>query len=215
MYYTAGNTVVRRHAQAVDPELAARLNWLAAAHEREREAELCARIASVEHLAWPFADAVSARDAFARFGARLALFPPAAIFLRLLWEVSDASALYWLLPLAGLMNLVCYEVGRAAAARFATAFERVEGSHFYLRLFLPGLLGMLWGMVTGAAGGAPFFGFGAFFGAVAAALVGAFGFTLFSALHRMFSRGGMIEARHLRALALVVNALIVALILLM
>ncbi len=62
-------------------------------------------------------------------------------------------------------------------------------------------VGALWGLTTGAVGGVWFFGFGSFFGALIALPVGMLGFALFTPLHRLMARGGMIDARHFWPLA--------------
>ena len=214
MYNASGSQRACGRAQLVDRETAARLERLTVMLARDSQSELRERLAHDEALAHPFERPVPERGAFEEFGACLGLLPPAAVFMRLLWHVNDLAAFYWLLILAGLMNIVCYEVGRRMAARLWPTFARAEDYAWALRLMMPGLIGVMWGLVTGGAGGFLFFGVGAFFGSIIAATVGAFGFTLYASLQRMFARGGMIESRHAWPLALGVNGLIVALILL-
>ena len=74
-------------------------------------------------------------------------------------------------------------------------------------------MGFAWGAITGAAGGAICFGIGAIFGALYAAPVGTLAFILFTPLHRLLARGGMIDARHFWPLACGVTMTITALIL--
>ncbi len=73
--------------------------------------------------------------------------------------------------------------------------------------------GILWALVTGAAGGAIFFGIGAIFGAVCAIPVGIAAFLIFTPIHRLLAHGGMIDARHFWPLALGIVAVITMLIL--
>jgi hypothetical protein len=79
-------------------------------------------------------------------------------------------------------------------------------------LMLP-LMGTVWGAVAGGAGGLVFFGIGSLFGIVCAVPVGIVAFTLFTPLHRLLARGGMIDARHFWPLACGINMIVSALIL--
>ncbi len=75
------------------------------------------------------------------------------------------------------------------------------------------LIGWLWAIGTGAAGGLVFFGIGAIFGVSFAIPVGLLAFASFMPLHRLLARGGMIEAGHLWPLACGVTMTVTALIL--
>ena len=80
-------------------------------------------------------------------------------------------------------------------------------------LLLTPVAAFVWGAVTGAAGGALFFGIGAIFGVICALAVALPSFMVFTTFHRLLARGGMIDARHLRPLAWGVALTIAALIL--
>jgi hypothetical protein len=69
-----------------------------------------------------------------------------------------------------------------------------------------------WSLVTGGLGGALFFGVGAAFGFVCALPVALAAFPVFAFLHRLISRGGMIEARHAWPLAFGIPLTIAAMI---
>jgi hypothetical protein len=75
------------------------------------------------------------------------------------------------------------------------------------------LFGALWGLVTGASGGAVVFGFGSIFGAICATPVALFAFPVFTILLRLLARGGMIEERILWPLAFGIPTIIAAAIL--
>ena len=77
-------------------------------------------------------------------------------------------------------------------------------------LFASLMLATLWAVATGAAGGAVCFGFGALFGPFFALPVALAAFPVFATLHRLLSRGGMIEARSLWPLAYGVPGVIAA-----
>ena len=58
------------------------------------------------------------------------------------------------------------------------------------------LIGLLWGAVSGAAGGVIVFFFGAFFGAVLGGIVGSVALPLFTVFHRWLKKGESIELKH-------------------
>lgn len=162
---------------------------------------------------------VPARKAYALFGLLLGLLPPAAIFhLMVGYPLMNtrgvgASERLTLFLFCLVMNGVCCLVGRGMGVSLARRAGELERGPWAKMLALSALLGVLWAVVTGAAGGAVVFLFGAIFGALFALPVGALGFLLFTSLHRLVARGGMIDARHLWPLACGVALFIAAMIL--
>ena len=154
------------------------------------------------------------RRAFALFGLLLGLLPPAAIFIKMFGyglTGNNTSALLFFACLA--MNFTCAGVGYAMGAATEKAVKTAETSRWDLMMVLLPVIGMMWGAVTGFAGGLIFVGIGAVFGAVFAIPIGALAFTLFGPLHRLLARGGMIDARHFWPLATGSTALAAALVL--
>jgi hypothetical protein len=82
-----------------------------------------------------------------------------------------------------------------------------------MHLFSSLIMGVAWAVVTGAAGGAVGFGFGAIFGVICAVPVALGAFPVFAMLHRSVSRDGMIEEHQLWPLAFGIPMIIAALIL--
>jgi len=160
---------------------------------------------------------LSVERAYGLFGLLLGTLPPAAIFYRMFGDEvarQGFQSLLFLLLLA--MNIVCGLVGTFLGSRFngmVSAIDAAEDHRRIRMIFLPPLIGMLWGAGTGWAGGLIFFGIGAIFGAVFAIPVGILAFALFMPLHRWLAHGGMIEASHLWPLACGVVMTITALIL--
>lgn len=161
---------------------------------------------------------VSTKKAYALFGMLLGALPPAAIFMQMLGYGPRALHIFgWdagsYLFLFAVMNVVCCLVGWCVGSGLAQAALRAEhGSWLKMMLTMP-LIGMVWGGMTGLAGGFLFFGVGAFAGAACAIPVGAVAFLLFALFHRLLERGGMIETRHFLPLACGVTTVIAALIL--
>lgn len=156
---------------------------------------------------------VSNAEAFAWFGTFLGLFPPAAMFARVLSRGirtdGDLAALLFCL----VMNVICCVVGRAMGRRLGGRVGDPRGRGWGETLLSALLLGLVWALVTGAAGGVIVVGVGAFFGASCALPVALLGFPAFMLLHRLLSRGGMIEEQHLWPLAFGVPSVIAAAIL--
>ena len=162
---------------------------------------------------------VSTRDAYRLLGTLLGTLPPAAIFFHYLYSLGvpfsnplhrDWHLFSYCLCLA--MNIICCLTGRWMGAPVGRLVERAERGSWHRTILTMVGVGLLWGMVTGAAGGFLCFGIGAVFGALCAVMVGVSAFALFTPFHRLLARGGMIDARQLRPLAWGVTMLMTALI---
>ena len=217
MYDTSGRRSVCDYA-TIDYDVHARINWLKGELERadwehrttaRREAGAFAR----RHV--PLGSALAPAEAYTSFGACLGLLPPAAIFGRFLFSAmgrgADPSAMPFLICSA--MTVICCIVGRALGSYCGRVVGDPRRRSWPGLLFGSLLLAVLWGVATGAAGGAACFGIGALFGPFFAVPVALAAFPVFATLHRLLSRGGMIEARSLWPLAYGVPGVIAAVIL--
>jgi MFS family permease len=153
--------------------------------------------------------------AYKRFGLLLGTLPPAAIFYRLFFDrqIGTGEAFAALIAVCFIMNAVCALMGGWLGGRIGRCVDKLERRAWPLTIFASLLLGICWALATGAAGGFVFFGIGALFGATFAIPVGALGFALFTILHRLMARGGMIDARHFWPLACGVASVLSAFIL--
>ncbi|MFL6331913.1 MAG: hypothetical protein ACJ754_01060 [Pyrinomonadaceae bacterium] len=154
---------------------------------------------------------MTTEQAYRLFGTFLGLFPPFALFQQIfLGRNNDES---WLVALCVGMNVICCLVGRW----FGGYLGRWSGNPRTRSLvgfaFVVFIMAVAWSVVTGGLGGALFFGIGAIFGAFIAGPVAFVGFPAFAILHRLISRGGMIEARHTWPLAFGIPLTIAAMIL--
>lgn len=158
---------------------------------------------------------LTTEEAYAWFGTMLGLMPPLAIFIRWFsgaFTKNTDAALFWGLICLG-MNAVCCLVGRKFGAYVGRKIGDPARWTWPVHVFCSMLLGIAWGLVTGASGGAVAFGFGAIVGVICAVPVALATFPVFAILHRLQARGGMIEPRSLWPLAFGVPALAAALIL--
>jgi hypothetical protein len=143
---------------------------------------------------------LTTEQAYRLFGTFLGLIPPFALFERTLASSGGNPPLWPVLFCVG-MNVICCLVGRRFAGYLGRSMSNpraLSGVGFAFTIFL---MVITWSLVTGGSGGALFFGIGAIFGAIFAAPVALIGFPAFAILHRLISRGGMIEERHTWPLA--------------
>jgi hypothetical protein len=189
------------------------MSWLRAEIERDEARLRNPTRVEEEERALSLLQPLTTEEAYAWFGTFLGLFPPFAIFCRLLrlGNTSD-GAVFWMLLLL-VMNAVCCLVGRKFGAYLGRRAGDPRGWSWPTFLSSSLFMGIAWGIVTGATGGAVGFGFGAFFGVACAVPVALVAFPVFMLLHRLLSHGGMIEERQLWPLAFGVPVCIAALIL--
>ena len=159
---------------------------------------------------------LATREAFALFGLLLGAFVPAALFYRMFnygfhAKTTEFELLFSLLLLA--MNIACCLMGRKMGRVFGAKIDAYERASWHRMCASATGAGALWGLTTGSVGGVLFFGFGSLLGALFAIPFGMLGFLLFTLLHRLMARGGMIDARHFWPLACGVVLIITALIL--
>jgi hypothetical protein len=189
-----------------------RLNSLLAANAAIALQKQTFRLERHEYEASLMRSPVTAKEAYGYFGLLLGLLPPAAIFGKTFeYGLNENSAAIFAFCL--LMNLTCAIVGKFIAEAFAHKFVNLERKSWAKMLLLSSLLGFCWAIITGAAGGAIFFGFGAIFGAIFAVPVGVAAFPAFASIHRLLERGTEIEWKHFLPLAFGISTAISAFIL--
>jgi hypothetical protein len=208
MYDTGGSYSVC-YAAPTDDNLAWRLSWLKgelALQELPRKAprritDEWRTLRSVN-----IGDALTTGEAYAWFGTFLGLFPPFALFARMLVAAyskgagsTDALLLWGLFLL--LMNAVCCLVGRKMGGFVGRKFGDPRARSLPVLLLCSLLMAVVWGVVTGAAGGAVGILVGAVVGVICAVPVAVAAFPIFAVLHHALSRGGMIEEQRLWPLA--------------
>jgi hypothetical protein len=212
MYDTSGSHSVC-YAATPDNNLDRRLSWLRAEIARDELRDKTFRIARKQRSLPALGVALSTEEAYAWFGTFLGLFPPFAIFCRVLTNgFRGDAALGWGLIFLS-MNAVCCLVGRKSGAYFGRKMGDPHAWSWLVLFFCSMLMGTAWAIITGAAGGAVGFGFGAIFGVICAVPVALAGFPVFATLHRAVSRDGMIEERRLWPLVFGIPIIIAALIL--
>jgi hypothetical protein len=207
MYDTSGSYSVC-YAAAPDYNLAGRLSWLSGELARQEAPRKAPTVADEWRAlrAVALGGAMTTAEAYAWFGTFLGLFPPFAIFARILGAAyreadpfGNGFLLWGLLFLS--MNAVCCLVGRKMGRLVGRNTGDPRARSLPALLFVSLVMAIAWGSVTGAAGGAVGFLVGAFFGLLCAVPIALAAFPVFALLHRALSRGGIIESRRLWPLA--------------
>jgi hypothetical protein len=209
MYDTGGSYSVC-WPSTEDVHLAQRLSWLKAEIDPEVQRRRLV-LAEEERRVLSLQRPLTTEQAYRWFGTYLGLLPPLALFNRFLAGTRGDDAL-WVVALCVGMNVVCCLVGRwfggYLGRRAGNPRARTRAS-FALHIFV---MAVAWSAVTGSLGGVLFFGIGAIFGVFCALPVALAAFPVFAFLHRLISRGGMIEARHTWPLAFGIPLTIAAMI---
>jgi hypothetical protein len=148
---------------------------------------------------------LSLEKTFSYFGMMLGIFPPAAMFIRFAVENRLDG---WVFGVMFIINLVSAVVGFFSGKVVARMVRLVENSSWSAMILLLPLIGLIWGIVTGAAGGVIVFFFGAFFGAVLGGIVGAAALPFFTIFHRLLKKGESIELKHFLPVAFGVTFII-------
>lgn len=140
---------------------------------------------------------LSIKKSFSYFGLMLGTFPPAAVFLRYAMDSGlGGSEDIWIIPVILIVNLVSAIVGFFTGKVVGSIFASLERAPWVAMLAISPLIGLLWGIAAGGAGGFIILIVGALFGAVIGGLVGAAALPAFAIGHRALQRGEMIETKH-------------------
>lgn len=133
--------------------------------------------------------------AFSLFGLMIGTLTPAAIFVRVLWDGGVRPENAWVLVLLILTNITAAITGFFTGKLVGRSVAYLHDLSFSRSILLLPLLGLIWGMAAGAAGGVFMFIIGSVFGSMVGGAVGAIALPAFAILHRLTKRGEMIETR--------------------
>ena len=159
---------------------------------------------------------LTTKQVFAQFGLMLGLFPPAAIFGKFAYEnilKNPSNDDNWIILLMIFVNIVCTVTGYFSGKLIGNMVSQVEKLNWGKMLLILPFIGILWGIMTGGAGGLFIFVIGAFFGAMIASMVGGLALPVFTIFHRLLKKGDFIERDLFLPIALGVTLIISALIL--
>jgi hypothetical protein len=140
---------------------------------------------------------LSVENSFAYFGLLLGIFPPAAMFTRFLIDARIfRSEGFWIIGILLIVNLITALVGFFSGKFIGKIVSELEQTSWDKMILALPFVGVLWGFMTGSAGGVIIFVIGAFFGAILGAMVGGFALPVFAVFHRLLKRGDNIDRKH-------------------
>lgn len=148
---------------------------------------------------------LSLEKTFSYFGLILGTFPPVAMFIRF---AIDGHLEGWIFGVMLIINLISSVVGFFSGKVIAKAIRYFENLNWTTMIFALPFLGLLWGIVSGGAGGIIVFVIGAFFGAIFGGIVGSIALPAFTILHRSLKKGEMIELKHFLPIAFGITSII-------
>ena len=142
------------------------------------------------------------KQAFAYFGLLLGALTPAAMFTRFL---IDSRFLQkedlWILGVLSIVNVVTAIVGYFSGKVIGKIVTEFENYPWWAMISLLPFIGLIWGIVSGGAGGIIIFIFGAIFGAILGGIVGGFALPVFTIFHRILKKGDLIDRKQFLPLA--------------
>src|ERR1044072_8719621 len=210
MYDTGGSYSVCQPSTQ-DVHIARRMSWL-----RQELDPVVQRRRLVwekeENGALSMQQPLTTEQAYRLFGTFLGLIPPLAIFERYLLQTRSERE-FWPLAFCVGMNFICCIIGRLFAAYLGRRMSNPRTGSRTSFAFIIFMMAIAWSVAAAGAGGSLVFGIGAICGAFIATPVALVGSPVFAILHRLISRGGLIEARHTWPLAFGIPLTIAAMIL--
>lgn len=157
---------------------------------------------------------LTSEKAFSYFGLLLGSFPPAAIFTKFFIENgSFRGDEFWIVGVLAIVNLISAVVGFFSGKLIGKMVRETEKISWWGMLLILPFIGMLWGIMSGGAGGVIIFIIGALFGAYFGAMVGAIALPIFTIFHRLLKKGDHIERNQFLPVAFGVTFTICAFIL--
>lgn len=143
---------------------------------------------------------ITSQQAFGSFGMMIGSVPPLVAVVKVsISDGIDPTGILLLIVAAGMVaGVVGLQFGRSyvpGAMRYISTFSILN------RVALWSVLGLVWGTVSGAAGGLVVFLFGSIVGAVLGGIVGAVTVPIIAALFSSVRVGDFIETKHFRPIA--------------
>lgn len=143
------------------------------------------------------ANPLTFEKSFAYFGLLLGTFPPLAFFIGFFMNSGGfRTDRIWIFGLLAVVNLLTAIVGFFSGKIVGKWMRELDKHPLGAVLPLAPFIGILWGAVSGGAGGLIIFVFGAIIGAFFGGAVGSVALPIFIIFHRWLKKGEMIDRRH-------------------
>lgn len=144
---------------------------------------------------------LSAEQAFSYFGFLIGSIPPISVLTKIVIDSSPYTDNSGVITFGLVVTLITTIVGYFSGKKVGNIISKTEKLSWSKMILLTPLIGLIWGLVTGGAGGFIVFLIGAIFGGI---IGGAVGFTIlpvFTIFHRLLKKGEFIETAHFLPLA--------------
>ena len=155
---------------------------------------------------------LNARQAFSYFGLMLGTIPQITTVGKIIYHTPGNGNFNEILLLGSFITIITAVIGFYTGRRVGTIINNLEDESWLKMLFLTPLVGLIWGLITGGAGGIIVFIIGAIFGGIIGGVVGFAALTVFTIFHRLLRKGEFIETKHFLPLTFGIILILCALI---
>ncbi len=155
---------------------------------------------------------LNARAAFSYFGLMLGTIPQITTIGKIIHHIPNYGDFNGILFFGSFVTIITAIVGFYTGRRVGTIINNLEDESWLKMLFLTPLVGFIWGLITGGAGGIIVFIIGAVFGGIIGGVVGFAALTVFTIFHRLLKKGEFIETKHFLPLSFGIILILCALI---
>lgn len=145
---------------------------------------------------------INTKQTYAYLGLLLGTLTPTAIFARFLFDSrSLREEDLWIIGVLSIVNVISAIVGYFSGKAVGKIVNQIESLPWWAMIAVLPFVGLIWGIVSGGAGGIIIFVFGAIFGAILGGTVGCIALPIFTIFHRLLKKGEDIERKHFLPLA--------------
>lgn len=144
---------------------------------------------------------LSAEQTFAYFGLMLGSIPQLTTLALIAYHINNPNDKITFLLFGLLIIIITSGVGYFTGKRVGKTVSNLEDLSWTKMLLFTPFVGLLWGMITGGAGGIIVYLIGAVFGGIIGGAVGFAALPVFTIFHRLLKKGEFIETSHFLPLA--------------
>lgn len=144
---------------------------------------------------------LNAQQAFAYFGLMLGSIPQLTTIATIIYKLPPHGDFGGIIAFGLVITLITSVVGYFTGKRVGITVSNLEEDSWTKMILLTPFVGLLWGLITGGAGGVIVFIIGAIFGGIVGGAVGFAALPVFTVFHRLLKKGEFIETNHFLPLA--------------
>jgi hypothetical protein len=156
---------------------------------------------------------LSAEQAFAYLGLLLGSVPQLTTIFLIIYRSQGNGDYAAVIAFGLIITIITSLVGYFTGKKVGTTVINLENLSWTKMILFTPFVGLLWGIITGGAGGIIVYLIGAIFGGIIGGAVGFAVLPVFTIFHRLLKKGEFIETRHFLPLSLGIIFIICAFIL--